>query len=82
MIEYTVGDNSYGQQHFLLGADKGTDLGTMAKAAAENYHYKRGGWEDSDWPKVFTIYRDGDIVGGMEVDREVVPEFTATELKL
>lgn len=49
----------------------------VAEDAAGHYHHWRG-WE-RDWPIKFRIWNmDGSEVGTFSIDRESVPEFTAT----
>lgn len=51
----------------------------LAEAAAENYHNKHDGW-DSSWPITLTIQReDGTIIGVYDIDREIIPQFSAQE---
>jgi hypothetical protein len=53
----------------------------LAKAAAENYHNKHGGWEAA-WPiELVIVGCDGSVIGTYVVDRETVPQFRATEIK-
>ena len=56
-----------------------------AKKAAEHYagfcHSQRDGWEAS-WPLTFRVRLPDGTTEDYEVDRETVPEFTATKVKL
>lgn len=56
-------------------------LDSYAKQAADYCHACRDGWEWS-WPKTFVILEDGAEVGRFLVERETVPEFTATRLNV
>ena len=50
-----------------------------ARLAAEDYHYKRDGWENESWPIVFMVaWREGqEHFDAVSVEREVCPNFVA-----
>lgn len=52
-----------------------------AEKAAEEYHSFHGGWESS-WPLTFVLIDEANKeLGRFSVDRESVPQFSATEIK-
>lgn len=56
---------------------------SVAQRCADDYHSNHDGWESS-WPLDFTLYEteNGDPVATLEVEREAIPEFTATHKRL
>ena len=52
----------------------------VAASAAEDFHYRRDGWEVNSWPIVFCLVDDDGVESRWQVDREPRPVFTATEL--
>lgn len=52
----------------------------FAAEAAYHCQFQRDGWE-WDWPKVFVVIDGGGKEWRFSVDREMVPEFFATEIK-
>ncbi len=49
-----------------------------AEKYAEDFHYRRDGWEHREWPIVVWVRSTADAsLAEIEVDREAVPAFTA-----
>lgn len=53
----------------------------LAEDAAEHFHRNHDGWEAS-WPVTIEVFHDGLFLGRFEVDREAVPSFNATRVKV
>jgi len=55
------------------------DAESVAESCAEDYHSNHDGWEDS-WPLIIALFNseDGPEITRFEVDREAVPQFTAS----
>lgn len=51
-----------------------------AEEAAEHYHCCRDGWE-LDWPVVFAVRDESGRVDYFDVEREMVPSFTACQVR-
>ena len=50
----------------------------LAEAAADDFHRRHDGWESS-WPLDFVLMEaDGSVIGTFSVERESVPQFSAT----
>ena len=58
----------------ILGVD------SIAEVVAEDYFYKRGGWE-GQWPKRFHTEIEGVNHGLWEIQAETVPVFHAGKVK-
>ena len=57
------------------------DAGNAAEAYADYVHSHRDGWESS-WPLTFRVLCPDGSTADFEVDREYVPEFSASPVKL
>lgn len=56
----------------------GERWGLIADELAEDYNDNHDGWEAS-WPLELRIYKDGVEVARFEVEKEMVPSFSAWE---
>ncbi len=57
----------------------GGNWGLIADELAEDYNDNHDGWEAS-WPLELRIYGDGQEVARFEVEKEMVPSFSAWEI--
>ena len=77
------GDDTGHRHTVTLEADYDLNDGTwndsVAEQCAEDWHTNKDGWE-GDWPRLFSLYRDktGPAFARFEVDRECVPQFSAS----
>ena len=53
------------------------DIEEIAQECAEQDWNDHDGWESS-WPKTFSIFADGDLLGFVNVDMEMEPVFSAS----
>jgi hypothetical protein len=77
---YAVDDYNDGfDDAFLLCSDfSAENVRFVAEDAGENYHYHHDGWEDS-WPVKIEVWNSvGKSLGLFTVDREAVPQFSAS----
>lgn len=67
---------------FKLDLSDGRDRRRAAVRCADDFHYNHDGWESS-WPIELEILGGpaGSVLGRFEIEREVVPEFTASEIE-
>ncbi|HEY4266791.1 MAG TPA: hypothetical protein VGM94_01235 [Galbitalea sp.] len=65
----------------ILASDKwATDARDAAQMCADHFHSNRDGWESS-WPLEFRVRLPDGTTEDYIVEREMVPEFTASRIK-
>jgi hypothetical protein len=81
-FKYFIDDHSGPEDAYSFGTrwDQ-RNLDYVAEDAAEDYHNRHDGWEDS-WPLTFVILDEElNELGRFSVEREAVPQFSASRIE-